>query len=238
MSAPPLREETQARLDVLSAAVLRHTPEQRYTVADRFEALASAHPDRTFLVWDGREISYGEANRAMNRCAHFALARNLKPGDTVALMLENRPEFLYLWFGLAKIGCVPALINTHIVGPALRHAVGASTKSKAFFVGSECLAQLDSIGGIERMAADLPSCLIDDTGQIDGEAVAAADTNPPAALRADIIGESTFCLVFTSGTTGLPKAALITHMRWLGVGDGWSALFGHGPGDVFYCVLL
>ena len=231
------REETQARLDVLGAAVLRHTPEQRFTVADRFEALAAEHPDRTFLIWEGREISYDTANRHMNRCAHFALAQGLQPGDTVAIMLENRPEFLYLWFGLAKIGCVPALINTHIVGPALLHAVGASTKSKAFFVGDECLAQLDSVGGLEAMTARLPSLLVDEDGRIDKRALAANDANPPRVLREGLTGESTFCLVFTSGTTGLPKAALITHMRWLGVGDGWSALFKHGPGDVFYCVL-
>lgn len=231
------REETQARLDVLGAAVLRHTPEQRYTVADRFEALAAEHPDRTFLIWENREISYAAANREMNRCAHFALAQGLQPGDTVAIMLENRPEFLYLWFGLAKIGCVPALINTHIVGAALLHAVGASTKSKAFFVGSESLAQLDSVGGLEGMTTRLPCFLLGDDGRIAGQAVQTNDANPPRALREGLTGESTFCLVFTSGTTGLPKAAIITHMRWLAVGDGWTALFGHGPDDVFYCVL-
>lgn len=231
------REETQSKLDLLSAAVLKHTPEQSYTVADRFEALAAAHPGRPFLVWEGREISYESANRAMNRCAHFAHAQGLGPGDTVAMMLENRPEFLYLWFGLAKIGCVPALINTHIGGAALLHAVGASTKSKAFFVGTECLAQLDSVGGLEGMAARVPSFPVDDAGRIGDRALTSSEENPPRALRAGVIGESTFCLVFTSGTTGLPKAALITHMRWLAVGDGWTALFGHGPGDVFYCVL-
>ncbi len=233
----PSRDETQARLDVVATAVLRHTPDQHYTVADRFEALAAEHPNRTFLIWEGREIGYGAANQAMNRFAHFALAQGLQPGDTAAIMLENRPEFLYLWFGLAKIGCVPALVNTHIVGEALLHAVGASTKSKALFVGSECVAHLDGVGGINGMAARLPSFLVDENGRIAGRALAANDANPPSTLREGVIGESTFCLVFTSGTTGLPKAALITHMRWLGVGDGWSALFGHGPGDTFYCVL-
>ncbi len=235
--AASTREETQARLDVLGTAVLRHTPEQRYTVADRFEGLAAEYPDRTFVIWEGREISYGAANRAMNRYAHFALAQGLQPGDTAAIMLENRPEVLYLWFGLAKIGCVAAMINTHIVGTALLNALGSSTKSKACFVGSECLERLDSVGGLEGMAARVPSFLVEEGGHIAGRTLATDEGNPPATLRRSLIGGSTFCLVFTSGTTGLPKAALITHMRWLGVGDGWSALFDHGPQDTFYCVL-
>lgn len=239
MSSPTTisREDTQRRLDVLSGAVLRHTPEQSCTVTDRFEALAAEHRSRPFLVWEDRQIGYEAANRAMNRLAHFARAQGLAPGDTVSLMLENRPEFLYLWFGLAKIGCVPALINTHIGGAALLHAIGASTRSKAFFVGSECLAQLEGVGGVAGAAARLPTFVIDDAGAIDAAGAQASDANPPRDLREGIVGESAFCLVFTSGTTGLPKAAVITHMRWLGVGDGWAALFGHGPEDVFYCVL-
>lgn len=231
----PSREDTQRRLDVLSAAVLRHTPEQTLTVTDRFEALAAAHPERTFLVWDDCAISYGEANRAMNRHAHFARAQGLAPGDTVAVMVENRPEFLYLWFGLAKIGCVPALLNTHIGGAALQHAAGAATKSRALFIGEECLAQLATVGGAAGMP--VPVHRLGGEGGIESALRQADAENPPPALRADVRGESSFCLVFTSGTTGLPKAAVITHARWLGVGDGWTALFNHGAGDVFYCVL-
>ncbi|HLS82455.1 MAG TPA: long-chain-acyl-CoA synthetase [Steroidobacter sp.] len=231
------REEAQRRLDVLGAAVLKHTPEQSYTVTDRFEQLAAERPDDVFLIWENSEISYDAANRAMNRYAHFARSQGLAPGDAVSVMLENRPEFLYLWFGLAKIGCIPALINTHISGAALLHAVGASTKSKALFVGEECLGQLQSIGGAAGAAVRLPTFVVDNAGAIDAGESIVSDENPSRTLREGVIGESTFCFVFTSGTTGLPKAALITHMRWLGVGDGWSALFNHTSADVFYCVL-
>jgi fatty-acyl-CoA synthase len=235
--AAPTREQTQRRLDVLAAAVLRHTPEQRDTVADRFEALAAAHPERPFLIWEDREIGYGAANRAMNRVAHFARAQGLAPGETVSVLLENRPEFLYLWFGLSKLGCVPALVNAHVGGDAWLHAVGPATRSRACFVGSECLPRLEGVGGLEGMRAHLPVFVVADGGAPDERIAAASEQNPPRALREKVVGESPFCLVFTSGTTGLPKAAPVSQMRWLGVGDGWSALFGHGPQDVFYCVL-
>src|SRR5690606_37857373 len=65
----------------------------------------------------------------------------------------------------------------------------------------------------------------------------ADDSNPPASLREGVIGEHPFWYVYTSGTTGLPKAAIISHMRWLGVGDGWKAMLGITENDVFYCFL-
>ena len=68
------REQTQARLDRISAGVMKHTPEQDYTVADRLEEHAATAPERPFLLWNGRTITYGEANAQANRYAHFAQA--------------------------------------------------------------------------------------------------------------------------------------------------------------------
>lgn len=68
------REQTQAKLDRLSAGMMKHTPEQHYTVADRLEERAAASPDSPFLLWNGRALSYGEVNAQANRFAHHALA--------------------------------------------------------------------------------------------------------------------------------------------------------------------
>ena len=238
----PTREETQARMNIIAAGMMKHTPEQSYTVADRLEERAARQPDHPFLIYEGRTISYGEVNRQANRHAHCALAQGLRRGDVVALLMENRPEFLYLWFGLAKLGCVSALINTQISGDALRHAL-ATTASQKLFVGAECLGRLDDTSDIsgrmatyvvaEGEAKNLPDGCIALEPQLAGQ----PDDNPDPALRAGVIGQSTLCLVFTSGTTGLPKAARVTQARWLGVGEGWCSFLGLGPDDGFYCVL-
>ena len=115
------REQTQARMDIISAGMMKHTPEQSYTVADRLEARAAQAGDSPFLIWNEQVLSYGEVNAQANRYAHFALAQGVKPGDVVALLMENRPEFLFIWFALAKIGCVSALINPQASGDALLH---------------------------------------------------------------------------------------------------------------------
>ena len=236
------REQTQAKLDRISAGVMKHTPEQDYTVEDRLEERATAAPERQFLLWNGRTISYGEVNAQANRYAHFALAAGLRAGDVAALMMENRPEFLFAWFGLAKIGCTSALINTQVSGDALRHAL-ATTSSKLLLLGSECTPRVVATPGV---GSDMPAFTIADEGdmsvppgsrRIDADLAAQPDTNPDRSVRAGVIGASTLCLVFTSGTTGLPKAAKVTQSRWLGVGEGWSLLLELGPDDVFYCVL-
>lgn len=238
----PTREETQARMNLIAAGMMKHTPEQSYAVADRLEERAARQPDHAFLIYDGRTISYGEMNRQANRHAHCALSQGLRQGDVAALLMENRPEFLYLWFGLAKIGCVSALINTQISGEALRHAL-ATTSSQKLFVGAECLDRLDSTPDIP---ASMSTCVVAD-GEAKGvpascialesRLIGQPDGNPNPKLREGITGQSTLCLVFTSGTTGLPKAARVTQARWLGVGEGWCGFLGLGPNDGFYCVL-
>jgi acyl-CoA synthetase (AMP-forming)/AMP-acid ligase II len=204
---------------------------------------AQHYPDRIFLIYDDIEISFGELNRQANRYAHIALESGLKPGEVGAVMIENRPEFFYAWLGLAKIGAIASLLNTQARGKALGHAI-EETNSKILFLGGECVEKFATAEGLP----DKLSCFyVTDAGRdtvipagVEPLAVllaAAPDTNPASSLRADVVGETPVFYVFTSGTTGLPKAAIISHMRWLGVGDGWAAVLGMTDEDVFYCIL-
>jgi fatty-acyl-CoA synthase len=237
------REETQAKIDRQAAGVMQFTPEQDYSFADRFEERASEAPDHPFLIWEGLRISWGEANARANRFAHYIQGQGVARGDTVAMMVENSPEFLYIWIALAKLGCIAALINTQTRGRALTHALQAS-ECKLLFIGAECL---DKLASTESAQGALPTWVIPRAdiaasvpahAQVVSEQLADLPTgNPERALRAGTIGQSNLCLVFTSGTTGLPKASKITHMRWLGIGQGWANVLELSREDVFYCVL-
>lgn len=237
------REQTQAQFDLMAEGVLKHTPEQTYTVADRFEEWAARHPERVFLIDGEQRITFGELNRQANRYASAARDLGLGTGDVGAIMIENRPEFFYAMVALAKIGCVAALLNTFTRGDALHHAV-AITRAKLLFLGSECAESFTTATGL---ADTVSTVLVTDPCnpaptpegvQLLEPLLPAADTaNPPASLREGIVGVSPMLYAFTSGTTGLPKAALISHMRWLGVGDGWQKLLGITGDDVFYCML-
>lgn len=71
-----------------------------------------------------------------NRVANFFLAQGLKKGDSVALMLENRPEFVCLWLGLSKLGVITALINHNLRQNSLLHCINIADVS-AFIYGAE-----------------------------------------------------------------------------------------------------
>lgn len=251
------REQTQAKLDKQAAGVMRHTPEQDYTVADRFEDWARSTPERTLLIYRDQTFSYDEVNRQANRYASIALNHGIQPGDIAAVMIENRAEFFYAWLGLAKIGAISTLINTSASHKALHHAL-TMTKSKLLFLGDECRENFATLGTDTAMKKSPDQLTVisvaggeDNTygnsnsnsnGNVNSIPISslladASDQNPTSALRAEVIGETPLFYVFTSGTTGLPKAAIISHMRWLGIGDGWKDLLNITADDVFYCIL-
>jgi fatty-acyl-CoA synthase len=245
MSVP--REKTQERMDRLSAGTLRHTLSQRYTVADRIEERAISDADRPFLFYEDRVVTYADFNAAANRVAHAALAAGLSCGDNAGLMMENRPEFIIAWAGLAKIGVTAALINTHVTGKPLVHAL-AATEVRVVIVGGECLERFLASGDDAAEGRDI---LVWPDGDCDAslETLPAGirdfstvlaempESNVDADSRGALTAGDDLFLIFTSGTTGLPKAARISQMRFLGVGDGMSDIAGYGPDDVVGCVL-
>jgi fatty-acyl-CoA synthase len=253
MPAPPVaREVTQAKLDQLAMGTLRHTPSQRYTVADRLEEKARAHPERPFILYEGTTLDYATVNARANRVAHALQGRGVARGRVAALLMENRPEFIVTWLGLAKLGVTTALINTQLRGEVLRHAL-ATTEAQVLVVGRELLSALATMPEGATAGLAMPTYVVDDPwtpaspSRVDGgsataidldpllEAAAATDIDP--AIRADLRASDDLFHIFTSGTTGLPKAARLSHMRYLGVGDGMSAIAGYGPDDVIACVL-
>ncbi|MEO6025997.1 MAG: long-chain-acyl-CoA synthetase [Candidatus Binatia bacterium] len=242
--APVAREVTQAKMDLLAAATLRHTPSQPYTVADRFEEKARTHPDRPFIHYEGRTWNYRSINAAANRVAHVVRQHGLVRGQVAALLMENRPEFIVTWLGLAKVGVTVALINTQLRGDVLRNALD-TTGAAMFVVGSEILASVVAIAQerpltgfvyADPAAASTPT---DGAGLValDARLASAPDDDLDPEVRAGLTGGDDLFHIFTSGTTGLPKAARLSHMRYLGVGDGMSAIAGYGPDDVIACVL-
>ncbi|MCY1274303.1 crotonobetaine/carnitine-CoA ligase [compost metagenome] len=239
------REQTQRLLDLRSQAASLIRPADGYTLGDRIEEQADRHAGRAFLVYRGRSFSYREMDQRANQYAHAFAARGLKAGDVCAMAMENRPDFFFCWFGLAKLGVVTAFINYHVTGRALLHAL-ESTGAKAVVVGEECLQPFaDSpetrghqlwLVRDEEKPASAELLALADAGF--AEQVAAAPINrPPRELRAGVKAEDGMLLIFTSGTTGLPKAARYSHMRWMTSGDVMQVTLEATPDDVFYCCL-
>jgi fatty-acyl-CoA synthase len=239
------REQTQAKLDRRSAAAARHRASQAYCTAERVEEAARRHGERPALLYQGERYSYADMNRRANQVAHAGQALGVRAGDVVALCMENRPAFFFAWLGLAKLGVTVAFLNTYVSGRPLAHALHA-TGARHVIVGEECLANFQSpeLADLaqywlwpdpERPAAAAARalCRLDLVAHAD----VAPGGNPPAEWRAGLVAEKPAIYIFTSGTTGLPKAAIISHARWLVTGDVMQVTMNVQPDDCFYCFL-
>jgi fatty-acyl-CoA synthase len=237
------REVTQAKLDRRNAAAARHRASQTAGIAERLEAAVREHGPRTALLYGSERLDYAELNRRVNRAAHALHAKGVRRGEVVALCIENRPAFFYAWLALAKIGAVAAFLNTNVGGRPLANALEVTAATRVI-VGEECLGLFDGLDtGLELWLWSDPErpalpqqrlrCTLDLAVALSG----AADTDPPAQWRDGLVAEHAAIYIFTSGTTGLPKAARISHARWLITGDVMAVTMDVGPQDCFYVFL-
>jgi len=220
----------------------RLRPESARTIADVVEEQAVARGRHPFVIFEGRSVSYADYNRAANRVAHWALAHGIGRGERIALLMQNRPEFLEIWAGLAKVGATSALINTNLAGRALEHAI-ATADAKHLIVGSECLESLASLDGAAPwqvwVATDPAKAGVappQGARDLVADLATRPSANPPAEAREGGRAGDDLFYIYTSGTTGLPKAARFSHLKFFSAGTG-ARLAGFASSDVMYCAL-
>ncbi|MDF2446500.1 MAG: Long-chain-fatty-acid--CoA ligase FadD17 [Moraxellaceae bacterium] len=209
------------------------------------EYATARHPRDIAVRCQGATLSYAELNYRANRVAHFYAGQGLRKGDVVAVLLENRPEFLAVIAGLAKIGVVAALLNTSQTGRVLTHSI-TLVAPRALIVGEELRASLEPVLPDIGLAPDALHWLADRDGFVAdaapagffslGRALLACRVGNPRTTRDIDRGDGLF-YIYTSGTTGLPKAAILSHGRWTMAYHGMGLVQQLDRRDVFYCTL-
>jgi citronellyl-CoA synthetase len=173
------------------------------------------------VIFEGVKLNWSEFNALSNRFAHSFREQGLVAGDTVSVFMENRIEFLATVIALNKMGITAALINTNLTGKPLSHCISV-TQSKKCIVGEERTDPLASIKDDLGLKDGEDFLFIKDHGQsatpnwaIDLSSLAdeQSETNPKETGDRTL-GE-TALYIFTSGTTGLPKAAIMSNRRYL-----------------------
>ncbi len=213
-----------------------------------FEQTVNEHGDRTMLIFEGREWTYAQFNAEVNRLARVLQAQGVERGNSVAVLMENRAEFLLACLAIMKLGAGAALINNSLTGAALVHCLNA-TSAQALVVGEERVSAVDDIRSelaltpgrdylwfpdqsLSSSASQPPDWALD--------AVAAMDDTDTAnlPLTQQICAGETALYIFTSGTTGLPKAAIVAHRKILAAALGMGrAGFRLRPTDRLYLCL-
>jgi fatty-acyl-CoA synthase len=197
--------------------------------------LAERFADTPALLSDRESLTYRELAARANRYARWALAQDLAKGETVCLMMPNRPEYMAAWLGIAGAGGVVALINTNLTGRSLahcidivasKHVIVAAELAPALAGAREHLATAPKIwshGGSSEPWPDLAVAL----AQFSDAPVTEHERPAPCI-------DDPALYVYTSGTTGLPKAAKVTHFRLMVWTHWFAGMMDTGTDDRMY----
>lgn len=218
------------------------------TLGTLIENNAEKHGERPAILFEDRSITWGDFNAWSNRIAGYFQAQGLKKGDSIAVFLENRPEVLAVVAGAAKIGVACAMLNTSQKGKVLEHSAKL-VKPKMVVVGEELVTAFDDIKASLELNHPTPFLFLADTNTLNafGDApsgyanmaqqVSTFNSDNPVLSDPPRTGDTAIYL-FTSGTTGLPKAAPGSHNKFLKAYGGFGLMsLSMKPEDVFYCTL-
>ncbi|XP_017694076.1 PREDICTED: long-chain fatty acid transport protein 3 [Lepidothrix coronata] len=212
------------------------------SVAARFLRLARAAPARPFLRGRGGSQPLGGAARAVARVANAlrALRAPPGPGDTVGLLVGNEPRFVWGWFGLAALGARPAFLGTALRPAGLRHCL-RGCGARAVLVSDELFGSVEPL--LPTLREDGVAVWVLGRGPYPPGVVAlqelldtASDQLEPEDVWEPRDMNETCLYIFTSGTTGLPKAARVSHLKSI-MCLGFYELVGASSGDVVYLAL-
>ncbi len=225
--------ERNARLYGSDIALVEISPSEEHDNAltwRDFNLIVNAHPDDPFR----RELSWKDFDRRANRFANLLLSRGLKKGTKVAILLMNCLEWLPIYFGVLKAGCIAVPMNFRYSADEIKYCLDLADVEVLVF-GPEFVTRMDSIAGdldflkamffVGKHGPDYAEECLRLTGFCSSSA-------PPVALDED----DHAAIYFSSGTTGFPKAILHDHRSLVCACQVEQNHHGQTKDDVFLCI--
>ena len=201
----------------------------RSTVDGVFRCTARTWPGRTAVEEGERALTYRDLDRLVGRVAGWLAAHGIGRGDRVAILSENSASYVAVMLACARVGCILACQNWRLTARELRHCISL-VEPKMVLVSDRFATLLDEVDGRgSGSGGGAPRHRLD-------TALAArwAEAEPPAPIDEAAGGldpEAILFILYTSGTTGLPKGAAISHRAELIRNLAWHLSFGIRPSD-------
>lgn len=209
-----------------------------YTVPKLFAKYAAANPKKIAYIFEDKEWTYEELDHFSNRVGRYFRTRPFSHYDCIAVIMENSPEYIGTWLGLTKAGLVAALINTNLRHDTLLYSINAAG-CKAIIFGPEFK---DAIRDIKNKIPDIElyqwsesadTSVLEETINLNN---GISNIDPaPLIVQLDYGNPRDKLLyVYTSGTTGMPKAAVITNLRYMLMACSVNSLLSLRSNDRLY----
>jgi len=226
------------------------------TYAESIQLLVEHYSDRVALIYGDRKYTFRQIKDEVDKASRKLTAIGLRKGDKVAIWLPNQPEFLFTWLGAGQIGLTAVILNTRLMSEEVRYQLDQSD-SRAVIVPGDgafrdflgdiallCLDVRDAAPGEKLGGKNVPTLeYVIALGQTAHEfrAVLQWDdvkTDDETALVYETDPNSAALIAYSSGTTALPKGAILTHAIWRKAADHGER-FSQTPDDKLYlCVPL
>ena len=212
--------------------------EANLTMLNFFDKNVRSYPNDIALIFEGEELTWKQANDQVNNYAGFLSSQGIKKGDCFAMLMDNSSDFILLLLASFRIGSIAALINTTVAGDGLKHVISISNV-KMITVGASHLKKLNK--SLENSnLKDLPIFVIEDSETVSSNyknlknlSKTFSSFEPAVHKMKDVAA-----YIFTSGTTGLPKAALVDHAKFVKASfAGHYLCFGFKRSDRLYLTL-
>ncbi|MDA8674481.1 long-chain-acyl-CoA synthetase [Gammaproteobacteria bacterium] len=194
-------------------------PDESASLAHSFEKSVAKYANKNFLIFEEDQLSYDEANKSANVLANFLSSEGVQHQDRVVLFMQNRTDYVISLLALNKIGAIGVLINNSLTGAPLIHCINSSD-SKKCIVGEELTQELSDVLSDINITDKDDIYWVEDSKTIQTPEWA---TNLRSSLdysknenlveTDNVTAKDTAFYIFTSGTTGVPKAAIFPNAK-------------------------
>ena len=211
---------------------------KKLSLLNFFDNNVKKRPNDIAFIFEGDEITWKEADEQTNKYAGFLKSQNIHKGDCFAILMDNSPDFLMLLLASFRVGSLAALINTTVSGEGLKHVIGISNV-KLITAGASHLEKLSSALGDSDLK-NIPIFGMEDNEKIPDqvEDIKKLSRQFSTFIPYQPIMKDVAAYIFTSGTTGLPKAALVDHAKLVkGSFAGHFLCFNFNKNDRLYMTL-
>ncbi|WP_299979919.1 AMP-binding protein [Desulfobacula sp.] len=181
---------------------------------------AMLSPDKTAIIYEGRTITYKALNDGANRVAHYLQEKGLKKGDRISVLLFNCPEFLEVYFAAAKLGIIFVPLNFRLIGPELEYQLN-NCESRLLVFHDTLIENIESVRSNTKVDEDkflylksgLPNCAGCPEWATDYKKIVESCSMAEPIPREPIYFDDPLCIMYTSGVTGAPKGAVLSHQQ-------------------------